>query len=314
MKQSLYTLALAFVALGMTACSNTDFKKTKAGAPYKIIGKGGGTAIKPGDIVKFHLTQQVKDSILSTTHGQFPRYERIDSAVSNSYDVRSIVMETLLNASKGDSIYIKIALDSFIKKDPSILENTPFKKGDILVTGIKVVDVFKSPEEAQGDIEQESRTAFGKDTKIQEQKVKDEKSIEEYLKSKNLNTDRTPWGAYIEVLQRGQGPVPKPGQYAMVKYTGMDMSGKVFDTNNKPGGSLLPVQIGGGGSIIGFEDAVRQMPKGTKARVYIPSVLGYGEMGSPPLIQPNQNLVFEIEVVEITDTPPMQQGPGTEQP
>lgn len=305
---------LAVLSFSILACNNADFKKTKAGAPYKIIGKGNGTAIEPGNIVKFHLTQQIKDSVLSTTYGQFPRYERVDSAIGDSYDIRSIVMETLQHATKGDSIHIKISMDSFIAKDPSILENTPFKKGDVLVTGIKVIDVFKSPEEAQADIEKESRTAFGKDTKIQEQKKKDEQAIEEYLKSKSLNTERTPWGAYIEVQQRGQGPVPKPGQYSIVKYTGMDMGGKVFDTNNKPGGQLLPVQIGSGGSIIGFEDALRQLPKGTRARVYIPSVLGYGEMGSPPLIQPNQNLVFEIEVVDITDTPPAQQGPPAGDP
>lgn len=309
MTTSVKMFALVALVFGFSACSNADLKKTKSGAPYKIIGKGSGAKIQAGDIVKFHLTQKVKDSVLSTTYGQFPRYERIDSATGNSYDVRSIVMETLRNAKKGDSIYITLSMDSFIKRDPSILENTPFKKGDFLITGIKVIDVFKTPEEAQEDIEKESRSAFGKDPKINEQKQKDEKAIEEYLNAKGIKAERTSWGAYIEYITRGTGESPKPRQYALVRYTGTDFSGKVFDTNNKPGGQLYPVQIGAGGSIIGFEDAIRQMPKGSKARVYVPSVLAYGEMGSPPLIQPNQNLMFEIEVVDITDTPPQQQMP-----
>lgn len=301
MRHSYQLLGIMLLALLFTACN--DLKKTKSGAPYKIVGNGKGEKIAKGDIVKFELTQRINDSVLSTTYGQFPRYEKLDST-TNSYDIRNIVMETLLNARKGDSIYIKLSMDSFIKRDPSILENSPFKKGDELITGIRVVDVFKDPQAAQADVENESRNAFNKNPKITEQKQKDEKAIEEYLNSKGIKTERTPWGAYIETVQPGNGPKPKPGQFSLVRYTGKNFDGTVFDTNNKPGGELYPVQIGAGGSIIGFEDAVRQMPKGTKANVYVPSVLGYGEMGSEPLIKPNANLIFEIEVVDITDQRP----------
>jgi FKBP-type peptidyl-prolyl cis-trans isomerase len=67
---------------------------------------------------------------------------------------------------------------------------------------------------------------------------------------------------------------------------------------------LLPLQIGGGGTIPGFEDGVKQLSKGAKANLYIPSVVAYGAQGRPPVIQPNQNLVFEIEVVDVTDNRP----------
>ena len=90
----------------------------------------------------------------------------------------------------------------------------------------------------------------------------------------------------------------------MIRYTGMDMNGKSFDSNNTPDKPLMPLQIGSGGAIMGFEDGIKQLPKGARARLYIPSVLGYGEMGSPPVIQPNQNLIFEVEIVDITSTPP----------
>lgn len=299
---------ILFLTLLFAACSSTEFKKTKGGAPYKIFGSSKGEKIDTNDIVKFHITQKVNDSVLSTTYGQFPRYEQIMEPPA-SYDVRSIVMEVLQNARKGDSIFISLSMDTFIKRDPTILQNTPFKKGDKLTTTIRVLEVFKNREAAQQDVEKESRAAFDKDPKIQAQKKKDEQAIEQYLRSKNIQAKKSEWGTYFEILAPGQGAKPTNGQFAMVRYTGMDLSGKVFDTNNKPGAPLLPVQLGAGGVIMGFEDAVRQLSKGAKARVYIPSVLGYGEMGSPPAIQPNQNLIFEIEVVDITNTPPQQQMP-----
>lgn len=306
-------LSFALLAVLFAACSSTDYKKTKSGAPYKIFGSSKGEKIDTGDIVKFHITQKIKDSVFSTTYGQFPRYEKVEQ-VPAGYDVRSVVMDVLLNARKGDSIYITLSMDTFIKRDPTILQNTPFKKGDQLITTIRVLDVFKTPEAAQKDVEKESRAAFEKDPKVQAQKTKDQQQIEEYLKANNIQAQKTEWGTYIQILNPGQGAKVEPGKFAMVRYSGMDLSGKVFDSNNKPGAALLPVQVGAGGVIMGFEDAVRQLAKGGKAKAFIPSVLGYGEMGSPPAIQPNQNLIFEIEVVDITNMPPQSQMPPAGRP
>jgi len=45
---------------------------------------------------------------------------------------------------------------------------------------------------------------------------------------------------------------------------------------------------------------------GSKAYLFIPSELGYGEMGSPPKIKPNSELVFYVELVEAIDNNPKQ--------
>lgn len=39
------------------------------------------------------------------------------------------------------------------------------------------------------------------------------------------------------------------------------------------------------------------MKKGERAIFFIPSVLAYGDSGSPPLIPPNSSLVFDIELL-----------------
>jgi len=49
----------------------------------------------------------------------------------------------------------------------------------------------------------------------------------------------------------------------------------------------------------GFREAMLSMNVGDKAKVFIPSYLGYGDQGRAPMIPPNTNLVFDIEIIEI---------------
>ena len=77
----------------------------------------------------------------------------------------------------------------------------------------------------------------------------------------------------------------------------MHLSGEVFDSGT------YPLQIGSRGSIPGFEYGIKAMQKGGKAKIFIPSSLGYGAQGSPPTIKPNEILVFELELVDISNSP-----------
>lgn len=302
MKVTKHLFSVALLAVLFTACKQTDFKKTKEGFPYRVFSSGSGEKIQPGNIVSYHITQKLKDSVLQTSYGNPPMFAPIpkDSAASNP------LAALLIEAKKGDSIEVKQPVDSLLKKNPRLAEDPLLSKnkGQELITLIKVVEVYKTEDEAQAAFEKQNIEAYNKQPGIADQRKKDEASIDEYLKANNIQAQRTPWGSYIQVINPGSGPKPKYGQFAMVKYTGKDLSGKVFDTNNKPGAQLLPVQVGAGGSIIGFEDAVRQLSKGAKANIYIPSFIAYGAQGRPPVIQPNQNLLFELEVVEITDQRP----------
>jgi FKBP-type peptidyl-prolyl cis-trans isomerase len=47
----------------------------------------------------------------------------------------------------------------------------------------------------------------------------------------------------------------------------------------------------------GWQEALPLMKRGAKWRIHLPAKLGYGEQGSPPTIEPNEVLVFEIELV-----------------
>ncbi len=317
MKQ-LNTMVVVLLALIMAACNNVDYKKTRAGIPYKIFSSGKGDSIRQNSVVKFDVVQKIKDSILFSSYqqgmAQYIQVQPVPNQVTYG-DIGGNIMEVLNKARKGDSIYLVQAADSLIKQNPELAARTTLKKGDQIITTIKIVDVFKNPEDAtaayskemisqSGRMDKENLERFRKDTMVQSQMTKDNKIIEDYLASNNIQAQKTDWGVYIQVFDPGQGPKPAPGQFVNVQYKGSNMAGQVFDSGT------FPIQIGMGGSIKGFEEGVKQLSKGGKARVFIPSMLGYGPTGSAPKIQPNEVLIFDLEVLDITDKQPAQVNPG----
>jgi hypothetical protein len=55
--------------------------------------------------------------------------------------------------------------------------------------------------------------------------------------------------------------------------------------------------------IQGWDQGIAALPKGSKATLYIPSPLGYGERGAGADIPANAILSFDVELVNITGTP-----------
>ena len=99
------------------------------------------------------------------------------------------------------------------------------------------------------------------------------------------------------VVQAGDGPKPKPGTSIKAHYTGKYLSGKVFDSSVQRG-EPFEFEVGMGRVIKGWDEALLDMQKGEKRILVIPSHLGYGERGYPPVIPPQATLVFDVELVD----------------
>ncbi|MDR3160570.1 MAG: peptidylprolyl isomerase [Spirochaetaceae bacterium] len=118
------------------------------------------------------------------------------------------------------------------------------------------------------------------------------------INRKYPDTLLTPSGLRYTILQDGVGSKPSPGRTVSVEYTGMFLSGEVFDASEMHGGPL-EFQAGAGQIIPGWEETVLDMRVGEKRRVIIPPELAYGEQGAGGIIPGNTFLVFEMELVRV---------------
>lgn len=107
-------------------------------------------------------------------------------------------------------------------------------------------------------------------------------------------------GVLKEILKEGKGELIKDGFEVKLNYQGKLADGRVFDsslTRKKPFSFI----VGEGKVISGWEIGVKSMRMGEKAKFYISSKYGYKKKGIPPIIPPNADLFFEIEILDITE-------------
>ena len=107
----------------------------------------------------------------------------------------------------------------------------------------------------------------------------------------------------VQVQQEGTGAVAAPGDQIAVHYTGSlwvnGAVGEKFDSSLDRG-EPFRFTLGAGMVIPGWDTGLTGMKVGTKARLIIPSVLGYGKSGTPGgPIPPDADLVFDVELMEI---------------
>ena len=113
-----------------------------------------------------------------------------------------------------------------------------------------------------------------------------------------LKTQSTPSGLKYYILKEGDGSNAVDGNKVTVQYFGSLLNGTSFDDSFKRGEGI-PLTLGVGQVIKGWDEGLTYFNKGAKGFLFIPSDLAYGEAGSPPIIGPNEELVFYIEMEEI---------------
>ena len=103
-------------------------------------------------------------------------------------------------------------------------------------------------------------------------------------------------GLQYKVLKEGDGPKPSAESNVEVHYRGTLIDGTEFDSSYKRGEpATFPVS----GVIAGWTEALKLMPVGSTWELYIPATLAYGTRGAPPVIGPNETLVFEVELITV---------------
>jgi FKBP-type peptidyl-prolyl cis-trans isomerase FklB len=103
-------------------------------------------------------------------------------------------------------------------------------------------------------------------------------------------------GLQYIIITEGTGPKPTADDQVKVHYHGTLLDGTIFDSSVQRG---EPIVLGLRNVISGWTEALQLMPVGSKWKLFLPSDLAYGDMGSGGVIKPGATLIFEVELIDI---------------
>ena len=98
--------------------------------------------------------------------------------------------------------------------------------------------------------------------------------------------------------KEGTGEKAQAGDTVVVHYTGRLKDGKKFDSSVDRG-QPFELTIGKSRVIKGWTEGLQGMRVGGKRTLIIPPDLAYGKEGRPPVIPPDAELTFELELLKI---------------
>jgi FKBP-type peptidyl-prolyl cis-trans isomerase FkpA len=115
----------------------------------------------------------------------------------------------------------------------------------------------------------------------------------------SIQTVTTDSGLQYQDIVVGTGAEAQPGSKVTVHYTGWLTDGTKFDSSvdrNKP----YEFPLGAGRVIRGWDEGVSGMKVGGQRRLTIPPELAYGKDGMPPVIPGNATLIFDVELLDVS--------------
>lgn len=278
MKLKLIGLVLLVVAT--VSCNKFKVTTTEDGDRLQIHEKGkSGKLAKEGDIINFDLEiKTAKDSVIKSSYKDGAPF---NVPIQKGY-FKGSFENALFHIGEGDSTTVLVSADTLFKM---MGQPVPVEIG----AGSDIRFIVKMHKiQSEEDFKKE----------LADKKANEPKIIQEYVAKNMKGASKTATGDlyYVEKTP-GTGDLIKDGDEVRVKYVGKFMDGKVFD-ETKAGDQPLPVKIGTGGVIPGWEIALKTMKKGGVSTFIIPSAVAYGEQGGGP-IAPNTPLVFDITVVDV---------------
>jgi peptidylprolyl isomerase len=97
----------------------------------------------------------------------------------------------------------------------------------------------------------------------------------------------------------GSGRLAEQQNTVLVQYVGvLGRDGTEFDSSWGRGGQ--PVSFPLNGVIPGFRNGISGMQEGGRRVISMPPADGYGAQGAPPVIGPNEPLVFVVDLLRVS--------------
>ncbi|MFK7954306.1 MAG: FKBP-type peptidyl-prolyl cis-trans isomerase [Ekhidna sp.] len=290
------------IAIVMAACSssNTSFT-TESGTEVVYVKQGEGALPVDSLISIFYMSYSTEDGKeLMKVDPSNPLPLKIDEKAAANLGQLYPIFSKLKT---GDSVHFEITASSLFEET----FKAPLPDSIPPASQIKFRLAYLDQLTESGYYEMMQKKA---DAQSAKQITIDAKILDEYMAENNIEATTTESGLRYIIMEEGNGPKPEQGQMISVHYAGWILDGAYFDTSIKevaqeqglynPNRPYEPYSYPLGGNVVdGWNEGLALMNEGSKARLYLPSSLGYKTRGSGPVIKPNSILVFDVELVKV---------------
>lgn len=206
----------------------------------------------------------------------------------------------LLMMHQGDSAAFIISADSFFLKTMGMNALPPGIKPGGHLKGVFGVKDVKTKAEAE---ENQKQQMAEQEQKMREAQAKEAADLDKYLADNKITNKATESGLIYIEMKKGNGSKPAATDMVQVHYTGTLLDGTKFDSSRDHGDK--PVEFPLNQVIPAWTEGLQLMAKGGKAKLIVPSRIGYGPRGSGP-IPAFSTLIFEVELIDFKSAPPQQ--------
>ena len=303
-----YLLSLAATAQNTGTQPSYTYKKLNPQLSYSfIIDKPTKTHPQEGDQVMLNMQSLYGNTLMFSTAINFKGKPGLYGVAKPSF--KGDLIEAIMLMTPGDSITCLVDADALYK-------NSNTKKPDIIKSGDKIQYFIKLVSiKTKEQVQKEQQAAIMKQMKEQEAKqkaaaakqmVKDDKILKTYFTNQKITPNKTASGLYYSIKEEGTGERPITGDSVTMNYTGRLLDGTKFDSNEDSAFQhVAPYQfvLGRGYVINAWDEGVALLKTGSKATLYTPSSLAYGQQvrpgsaANPKGIPVNSILMFDLQLV-----------------
>lgn len=292
-------IALFSAGLILSSCGGSQNEATStSGVKITYLRKAENrTAPNNGDILMLNmLYQDEKGQELFNTlpQGAPVAMQYVDSIWKES----GLIYEALTFLYKGDSIKFDLPAEDFFENTFNIPLPDSIRRGSNLTFFVGMVNNMNKEEYVAYQREQYMKERDRVEALMATKLEDDGATIDQYLADNNIKAETTESGLRYVITTQGKGAKPSPGDIVFVHYNGTLLDGTKFDSSYDRG-QPLDFPIGQGHVIPGWDEGILLLNVGTKATLYIPSPLAYGERGAGDVIAPFSILKFDVELVSV---------------
>jgi FKBP-type peptidyl-prolyl cis-trans isomerase len=291
------TALIAMTVMIWISCNTDPAVSTIMGYEYDHVVQNDAKRPAPGEYVFYNYYLRNNDGELLEASNQKNAVSEFRIPPADAYPKKAPLIELMKIMAVGDSARLHYPIDS-------LPESGRARFGDVteLIYEVVIKDVKTEAEYAVIKEERDSENAIKlASAQAKEETIKDKVAdvLSKYKAGALTNDIRKAGDLEYIIHEEGTGAQGDNGQTVKAHYYGVLKSdGSMFD-NSFSRGQPFEFVLGKGQVISGWDQGFRRLKAGSKATLFIPYTMAYGENGRPPAIPEKADLVFYVELEEV---------------